>query len=181
MEVLRRKVRGAHEKDVPTQHPTAQEDPRIPRPNELQDGASGSLGPSPQGPQTSGRLRKGSAPREAYPKSNRLRKRQDFRACQKRGRRTAGRWMVLLTLENRGLATRLGLSIPRRAGSSPLRNLAKRRLREIFRRSSDLLPPSRDLCVILKPEAARAPYAALREEFRSLCEKAFSSARPSGS
>jgi len=89
--------------------------------------------------------------------------------------------MVLLTLESRGPSARLGLSVPRRTGSSPLRNRTKRRLREIFRRSPALRREARDLCVILKPEAARVSFADLRAEFLGLCEKAFSSGRPSGS
>lgn len=89
--------------------------------------------------------------------------------------------MVLLALENRGAAARLGLSVPRRTGTAPVRNLAKRRLRDIFRRFPERERIRKDLCVIVRPEAAKATYLELREEFARLCRKACPPDSPSAS
>ena len=89
--------------------------------------------------------------------------------------------MVLLALETPGHSARLGLSVPLRVGTAPVRNRAKRRLRDIFRRFPFPERGGRDLCVMVKPEASTASYTDLREEFNRLCRKAFSSGRSSAS
>lgn len=66
---------------------------------------------------------------------------------------------------------RLGITASRKVGSSVVRQKTKRRIREIFRRWSGRPELAKiDLVVHLKPEAGRAPFLPLREDFeRLLC------------
>lgn len=105
----------------------------------------------------------------------RLRKRKDFTDCQKRGKRVAGRWLVVFALDNALGRSRWGLSVPKKVGSAVVRNRVKRRLREIVRRRRPEAPPSRDLCILAKPGASEATIDQLRQELTMLSEKLSSS------
>ena len=77
--------------------------------------------------------------------------------------------MTLHYVPNEAEAPRLGVTISRKVGSSVVRHRVKRRLVEAFRRSAlrDRLP-SWDFVAHVKPEAAGADYAALRQELENL-------------
>lgn len=64
---------------------------------------------------------------------------------------------------------RLGLSVSKKVGTAVKRNWVRRRLKEIFRSSSDGLPGGVDLVVSARPASAEASYEELSLEFsRSL-------------
>ena len=64
---------------------------------------------------------------------------------------------------------RLGLSVSKKVGTAVKRNEVRRRLREIFRCSSDGLQGNVDLVISARPAAAEASFEELNEEFaRSL-------------
>ena len=60
--------------------------------------------------------------------------------------------------------SRLGLAVPRRVGSAPVRNRIKRRLREIFRLHRHRLNPPHDVVVHVRPAAAQASFHELESE-----------------
>jgi len=60
---------------------------------------------------------------------------------------------------------RIGLSAARRVGSSPQRNRAKRRLRELFRLWQARIHPRADLAFSLRGPAAAAPRLELERRF----------------
>ena len=101
---------------------------------------------------------------------SRLRSRPEFTAVQERGRRVAGRYLILLGLPNMLPSDRLGIIASRRLGGAVVRNRAKRRLRALFR-SRDARTPSSggagtlDLVAIPKRELVDAPFMALQAEF----------------
>ena len=66
--------------------------------------------------------------------ASRLRSRHEFTAVQERGRRVAARYVTLLGLPNALDRDRLGVVASRKVGGAVVRNRAKRRLRELFRR-----------------------------------------------
>jgi ribonuclease P protein component len=70
---------------------------------------------------------------------------------------------------------RLGLAATRKLGKATVRNLLRRRAREIFRRHG-ALPPGWDFVVNFKPAAIAAPYAELAAELTRLIEKALQDA-----
>jgi len=56
-------------------------------------------------------------------------------------------------------------------GPAVLRNRAKRRLREIFRRHQDLLPAGTDLLLVARAAVTRRPFAELDQVFVEACGK----------
>jgi ribonuclease P protein component len=100
----------------------------------------------------------------------------EFRAVQQRGRRVAARYVTLLGRANDRGCDRLGIIASRKVGTAVVRNRAKRRLREIFRREE----PDRavdagrrpfDVVVIVRRELADAPYAAVRADVQGALRK----------
>ena len=60
---------------------------------------------------------------------------------------------------------RLGISASRRVGNSPQRNLAKRRLRELFRLNQHAIKPGVDIVVSLRSPATKASFQELEQRF----------------
>lgn len=90
---------------------------------------------------------------------------------QEGGRRVAARYMTLLGRPNDLDRDRLGVVASRRVGGAVVRNRAKRRLRELFRRelSTDGRAPGEralDVVAIARRELADAPFAALEADFQ---------------
>ena len=77
--------------------------------------------------------------------------------------------MILHYVPNDGTQARLGVTVSRKVGNSVVRHLVKRRIVEAFRRSpARPLLPAWDLVAHARPEAAAAPFAALRQEVDAL-------------
>lgn len=101
--------------------------------------------------------------RFTFPKTLRVTKTADFsRAYGLRRRRDSG-FVVIYAAPNGGPLPRLGLSVSRSVGGSPVRNRFKRLFREAFRLEQHALPPGMDLVVVVRPHAPRdlADYRAL--------------------
>jgi ribonuclease P protein component len=62
-------------------------------------------------------------------------------------------------------------------GGAVFRNRAKRRMREVFRRHQDLLPPSCDLMLVARSSVNQWPFARLERAFAEACGRV--SPRPS--
>ena len=77
--------------------------------------------------------------------------------------------MTLHYVPNEAGTPRLGVTVSRKVGCSVVRHRVKRRLTEAFRRSALRagLPPW-DFVAHVKPAAAGADYAALRQELETL-------------
>ena len=77
--------------------------------------------------------------------------------------------MILHYVPNDTGAARLGVTVSRKVGGSVVRHRVKRRIVEVFRRSElrARLPPW-DFVAHVKPEAARADFAALASELEGL-------------
>lgn len=105
------------------------------------------------------------APRETLTWDDRLHHRRQFEAIYTRGIRIAGRSFTLFILPNDCGHSRLGVTVSRKVGNAVVRNQARRRLREIFRRQRAALGPGNDVVIHTRPEAAGRPLAALSEEF----------------
>lgn len=107
----------------------------------------------------------------------RLKRSRDFERARRRGRRRAGRALVLWSFrreETPPRATRLGVVVGRRHGGAVQRNLFKRRLREIFRTQKDRWPRGWDWVVAPKTGGRSFPpeFDELRADFRRLVERA---------
>lgn len=60
-------------------------------------------------------------------------------------------------------------------GGAVSRNRAKRRLREVFRRNQELVPPHCDLVVVARADVVRRPFGELTERFAEACRRIGSS------
>jgi ribonuclease P protein component len=109
---------------------------------------------------------------ERFGPAARLRSRGEFTAVQTRGRRVAGRYLTMLAHPNTLGRDRIGIIASKRVGGAVQRNRAKRRLRELFRRTvMSGGRPSLDLVAIAKPDAVDAPFAALAADFHAAFRK----------
>jgi ribonuclease P protein component len=108
----------------------------------------------------------------------RLSRSRDFDAVYRHGRSVSTRYLVLYWFphEEDSGDPRLGLAVPKSAGSAVTRNRIKRRLREIWRSLLDEIPAGRDYVLIARPglpEAAEARGADwLRERVLEVLGKA---------
>mgnify|MGYP000456992369 CR=1 FL=1 len=104
-----------------------------------------------------------------------IRRQSDFRLIREQGRRIHGGLFTLWWLP-RDHATddtrRVGVVASTKAvGNAILRNRAKRRMREIFRRHQELVPPSTDLLLVARRDLNKQPFTVAEERFVSLCSK----------
>jgi ribonuclease P protein component len=114
----------------------------------------------------------GPAARETFSRGDRLRKRREFEACYASGVRLSGR-LLQVFVRSSSDSSRIGISVPRRAGGAAVRNRLRRRVREIFRRNRDLFGEMRaDLVVHVRPPAAEASFEELLREYRETVRRA---------
>jgi len=96
-------------------------------------------------------------------RKHRLSRSRDFDAVYRQGRSTSTRFLTLYWFERAGepAEPRLGLAVPKAAGSSVVRNRIKRQLREIWRAKLDgaEVATANDYVLVVRtglPEAAEA-------------------------
>ncbi len=86
-----------------------------------------------------------------FPKSHRIRSRSEFSAVFETKTRHALGPIICYARPNSLKHPRLGLSIPKAAGSAPKRNRIKRLLREAFRLHQHDLPQGYDFILVIRP------------------------------
>jgi len=99
-----------------------------------------------------------------YRKSERLLRRPDFVRVQTSTRGQGTRFLRVLAVVSPAQRRRFGVTVSRKVGNAVVRNLVKRRLREIFRQNKDRFPEAMDIVVIARPSARGASYAGLSED-----------------
>jgi ribonuclease P protein component len=90
---------------------------------------------------------------QTFPKSRRLRKRREFLAVQRSGKKIHGRYFVVVAAHGSG---RIGIAVSKKVGNAVKRNRIKRLVRE-YVRQNEWLPADRDVVVIAKRSAADLP------------------------
>jgi len=90
-------------------------------------------------------------PRPTFPKSRRLREREEFAAVYEAKVRESGGPLVVYARPNQLGYPRLGLSTSRKVGTAVRRNRIRRLLREAFRHLQHDLPAGYDLLIIVRP------------------------------
>ncbi len=106
-----------------------------------------------------------------------LRRNADFGAVRIQGRRTdCGAfllsWRARETDAIAGAPARVGVVASRAAiGNAIMRNRAKRRLREIFRRHQQLVPAGLDLILTARAPLLRLEFAEAEQRFVQACQK----------
>jgi ribonuclease P protein component len=91
------------------------------------------------------------APRFTFPKSHRLKGKVTFAQTYQHGIPESRGPLKVFARPNDLPHSRLGLSISRRVGTAPRRNLIKRRLRESFRLLKHDISRGYDLIIVVRP------------------------------
>jgi len=164
-------LKGTNETNVSTEQPKAQTNSRFSRPHEQPRRTPGAQAAARQRSQAADRQHPTEAatltasPRgQRLPRTIRIRKRPEFLALERSGRRRAGTRFVVLTQSNHLGVSRLGITASRRVGGAVVRNRVKRLVREFFRRHRIAIVPPQDIVVIARPPAATATYADVRRD-----------------
>jgi ribonuclease P protein component len=100
-------------------------------------------------------------------KALRLRKRWEFLAVQRQGKRRRGRYVVVIAARREEGPPRLGVTVSRKVGSAVVRNRIKRLIREAFRLQQHRLPSRLDLVVVARRMAREATLDDIQKELLS--------------
>lgn len=173
MKVWTPRMRGVDEAHLPTKQPETQANTRVssshgnpgrPPSSEAQEG-QGSQATHRQHP-TEAALLGGSKPSlsQHFPPRYRLRKRPEFLALQREGRRRTAPHFIVITRNKANAPSRLGITTSRKVGGAPARNRVRRMVREFFRRHRPFLDPPRDVLVIARSGAPALRYRDVEHE-----------------
>ena len=102
-----------------------------------------------------------------------LHKQKDFNKVIKNGKKVTINFVNIFILKrnDEDSIRRIGLITSRKVGNAVERNLAKRRLREIFRTNKHKLTPGLDIIFILKPEIRLTGYSELKKTILDCLKK----------
>ena len=114
-----------------------------------------------------------------FPPASRLRRRSDFTGVFDAGIKKHGRLMSVFLLSGAEGRPRIGIAASKKLGGAVERNLAKRRMREVFRLGAT--PSGIDIVVIPRRELLAAPFESVQREFASLIDVAMRHGRRSQS
>ena len=92
-----------------------------------------------------------------------IRRRTDFHAAYDYGWKFNSRLMAIFSLARPGEVSRLGIAATRKLGGAVERNLAKRLIRELFRRHP--APPGFDIVVVPRRALFDATFSSLEAEY----------------
>jgi ribonuclease P protein component len=109
----------------------------------------------------------------SFPKTRRLTHTSDFDRVKEAGHAERGKFIVLaaLAVQNSG-ESRAGFITSGRLGGAVVRNRVRRRLREIVRKHQHDLRADFLILIIAKPDASKASYRALEDEWLRLAKRA---------
>src|SRR5262252_7355498 len=155
----RRAPGGCGEADVPTEPSPARQDTWIPGAHVDERRPEGAEAAARQRATPANRLSEvPGAARARLPRAERLRSRGEFERLFRRGARVESPAFVLLWHREPGPRA-VGFAVGRRLGGSVVRNRARRRLREAYRRQRGLVPTEGiRLCFIARQAALSSPF-----------------------
>jgi ribonuclease P protein component len=153
-------LKEGNETHLPTEQQASQADARVPGADEHARGARGRQAPARQGshavdgldPTQAAELSTNRSQR--FPPQFRLRRRHEFLALQREGRRQTVPHFVVIIRHRQHPPSRLGVTTSRKVGGAPARNRIRRLVREFFRRHRAALTSPLDVLVIARPGAA---------------------------
>jgi len=163
--------RNNFEKNLSTKQRFQKKNPRIPAPHENQRRTVDPEKKTRQGKKTADRLIRGRLDLK-FPRSVRVRARAEYLKVQRSGRKTGGRYLVILSLDNNLPSSRFGVTVSRKTGNAVTRNRVKRRIRELQRLHRHKILPGKDIVVIATRKASEASFEEMRSEYAQLIARA---------
>lgn len=117
-------------------------------------------------------------PAEWFRREHRLRRATEFRSVMGRGARGTGPLLVAFFAPGTGGPARLGVVASRRVGSAVERSRAKRRLREVWRRTARR--PAGDLVLVARQGLAGAAWPEVERSYAVAVGRALERSRRGG-
>jgi ribonuclease P protein component len=114
--------------------------------------------------------------RQTLRPGDRIRRRPEFLRAYAQGVKQHGRFMTVFVRRSDLPVGRLGVSATKKIGPAVVRNKAKRRARELFRRSRR--EPGVDLVVIPRQEFAVVSFERLEADFHAVVRRALAGKTP---
>jgi ribonuclease P protein component len=105
------------------------------------------------------------------PASQRLRSAMHFESVFKSGERLQGKYMRLIYTPAKFPKEKVAFACPKKVGKAPIRNRAKRRVREAYRLHQSLFTLPIDIIFFAKFDASKAPFEAIVAELKYLASK----------
>ena len=173
MKVWTPRMRGVDEAHVSTEQSQTQTNTRVPESHGHLGRPAGPETQKGEGPQATDRhrptettqLRDSKIPlSQHFPPRYRLRKRPEFLALQREGKRRTAPHFIVITRTKTNAPSRLGVTTSRKVGGAPQRNRVRRMVREFFRRHRPSLDPPRDVLVIARSGAPALGYRDVERE-----------------
>lgn len=121
---------------------------------------------TPELPGTVGADAQRSHPAETLAPAEHVRRRADFERIYKQGLKLGSRFMTVFLLRTELPVSRLGIAATRKIGDAVVRNRAKRRSRELFRRHKP--HPGLDVVLVPKREFLTAEFTSLERDYTAL-------------
>jgi ribonuclease P protein component len=106
-----------------------------------------------------------------FPRSRRLRSRDEFRRVKKYGKRITGRTVIFDVLTEKFPYRLLGVTASKRFGNAVARNRFKRLIREAFRTQQYLLPPGLIINASPRMNDSMPTFQEILEDFTLLYAK----------
>jgi len=102
---------------------------------------------------------------ESLSPPERIKKKKDFSALYRRGRRYRGKYFSLIYASSPFGYSRVGVVAGKKVGKAVKRNKAKRWMRELVRRNKPVFKVPVDIIIVAKKEMLDVSWPELREEF----------------
>lgn len=109
-----------------------------------------------------------------FPRSARLTRTSEFKQVKSGGKSFTGKYLVLAVFRpaDDNAAVRVGVVTSRRVGPAVVRNLVRRRLREVYRLNRARICPGWWLVIIARVSAPSAGLKQLEQDWLRLAERA---------
>lgn len=105
---------------------------------------------------------------ENMKKINVVKESRDFQKIIEKGKCYKNRYYVMYHLENNLNHYRFGISISKKTGNAVIRNLYKRKLRNIIDANKKLYPKNQDYIIIIRKNCLDVEYKELEKYFVNL-------------
>lgn len=108
---------------------------------------------------------------ERFPKEERVRRRREYLAIQRRGEKVHLEHLLAFVRRGEPLRRRVGITVSKKVGKAVQRNRVKRLLREAWRRNKDAFPLGKDVVFVAKRNAAESTFVDIEAELLKLARR----------